>query len=241
MVLNKSYQAFPGGMSGGLNTFVVSGVVEGCALALAGTAGNGIQAGAGNEGKLQVTVAPGVIRLDGKQIHIAAAITANITSAVANLSSANTEVDVYLIPTRKVNVVTAMPSNGTGANGDQSLLCTLVEQNALSYGSYYICDRILQKKAGVWVDLDPIKDIKNDSIGWLGAPLNNIALSVSASNFVGVNELPVFLNQGLPPHLSVQGLPLIRQSAGIKLGKVKFVSGVASIVETLPEYQKLPL
>jgi hypothetical protein len=229
-MLNQGYQVFPQGMTGGLNTTVLSGIVSGCKLAVTGT---GIIT-VGGKATPQVSVSAGSLRFDGKMYTISSTITATLPAPVGlNLNVDFYSMDVYLLPTRKTKVVTTLP--GSAVAGDVVFLCDLKEYVT---GKYYLCNSI-QKYTTAWYPIDPYKDIQPNEKSQNATPFSHILPTINSANVSVDNEIPVFLNTNRPPHIVSPPNALIRQSAGILLGTVEYDDGQGTVIAGTPDHQLL--
>lgn len=228
--INKDYQATPFGQRGGLNTFPAAGVVSGFELGLGGT--NGVGAASTD---LVVTVQPGKARYDSKLVSLPSALTVTLAAGV-DLATTDTKVEIYMNPPRQVPVFLVGQTAPAVVNGGYAIRARAV--NGLSYGEYYIVDELLIGRAGVWEPLDQFSEIPYDS-DWNGLPFNKVGTTITAANISINNEVPIFLDKALPPHVASGSNAMLRQSAGIMLGEITFTGGVGTITKTLPDYHLL--
>lgn len=227
--LNKDYHSSPFGMRGGLSAFPVSGVVSGFEVSLAGT--NGVDTTPTNAA---VTISAGKVRFDGYLRTLAANITGATVATGVDLSANDVTIEIYMNPPRKV--VTFTDSEPSGNEGDYAL--KVHEYETADYGKYDVVNGIYIYKSSAWTLVDPYSEIPYGS-GWNNAPFNEIAEAVTSATLSIENEKPIFLGTSLPPHVAGFAQALLRQSAGIKLATIEYVSGAGTIVEGIPEYHLL--
>jgi hypothetical protein len=228
--INKDYQATPYGQRGGLNTFPAAGVISGFEISLGGTDGVGTP-----NTSAAITIQPGKARYEGNLVTLATALSVSVPVGV-NLSTATTKVEIYMNPPRQVPVFLVGATPPTVVNGGYAIRARAV--NGLSYGEYYLVDELLIGKAGAWEPLDHFSEIPYAS-DWNGLPFNEVGNTITAANISANNEVPIFLDKALPPHVASGSNAMLRQSGGIMLGEISFTGGVGTITKTLPDYHLL--
>jgi hypothetical protein len=224
--INKDYQVTPYGQSGGLNAFPAAGIVSGLTVALAGTAGVGTP-----NTSAAITVAAGSARFNGKLCTLSTNTAVTLPVGV-NLTTTARDIKIFLNPPRKVKTFFVGGAFPSAVIGDYAIEVRNVNE------SYYIVNKIYKFTSTGWGVIDPMSDIPFE-YGFNNLPFNEVSTTLSASNFSLVNEVPIFLDTALPPHVAKSANALLRQSAGILLGEISFVGGVGTITKGIPNYHLL--